>query len=199
MISSQFNPGGSGYPGLSMKVILSSILLLCIALLPATASPQSIAQRTDAAMHRVFGETATLSKQTIPIDNALAERVEKRSGQPVLGKVIVHEAAVNGKLIGFGIVDDVRGKAQPITYMTLFHPDGTIAEIEVLVYREPYGGEIQYETFRRQFRGKKASSPIRVGNDIQNIAGATISSKAITNGAKKIAVLFDELRKENKF
>jgi Na+-translocating ferredoxin:NAD+ oxidoreductase RnfG subunit len=30
------------------------------------------------------------------------------------------------------------------------------------------------------------------------MAGATISSKAVTNGAKKIAVLFDELRKAHK-
>ncbi|HWF43888.1 MAG TPA: FMN-binding protein [Candidatus Kapabacteria bacterium] len=165
----------------------------------SSAQAQSIAQKADAAMHRVFGESVTLSKQTIPIDKDMAERVEKRSGQPVLDKVIVHEAAIGDKPVGYGIVDDVRGKAQPITYMTLFKPDGTIAEIEVLVYREPYGGEIQYETFRKQFRGKKASSPLRVGDDIQNIAGATISSKAITNGAKKIAVLFDELRKEKKF
>jgi electron transport complex protein RnfG len=162
------------------------------------AFAQTIAQKADAAMRRAFGEHATLSKQTIAIDNATAANVLSRSGQHVTDKVIVHEAAVNGKPIGYGIVDDVVGKAQPITYVTLFQPDGTIADIEVLVYREPYGGEIQYETFRNQFRGKDAFSPLHVGNDIQNISGATISSKAITYGTKKIAVLFDELRKAKK-
>lgn len=149
-------------------------------------------------MSRIFGMNAVLSKQVMNIDPAIAARVRARSAQPVYDRVIVHEASLNGKPIGYGIVDDVRGKAQPITYMTLFKPDGTIADIEVLVYRESYGGEIQYQTFRRQFRGKSASSPLRIGNDIENVAGATISSNAIANGAKKIAVLFDELRKAGK-
>ncbi len=128
----------------------------------------------------------------------MAARVRARSGQPVYNKAIIHEAMVNGRIVGYGIVDDVRGKAQPITYMTLFKRDGTIADIEVLIYRESYGGEIQYESFRRQFRGKNANSPLRIGNDIENVAGATISSNAIASGAKKIAVLFDELRKAGK-
>ena len=149
-------------------------------------------------MHRVFGMNATLSKEVITIDPAMAARVLGRSGQRVFEKVIVHTAVIGGKTVGYGIVDDVPGKAQPITYMTLFKPDGAIADIEVLVYRESYGGEIQYNTFRRQFQGKNASSPLRIGNDIENIAGATISSNAIANGAKKIAVLFSELKKAEK-
>ena len=175
-----------------------TIFLTLLLLVAPVVNGQTVSQKADAAMRRVFGERTALGKQTITIDKDIAERVEKRSGQPVLDKVIVHQATANDKLVGYGIVDDVRGKAQPITYITLFRPDGTIADIEVLIYREPYGGEIQYETFRKQFRGKRASAPIRVGQDIQNIAGATISSKAITNGAKKITILFDELRKEKK-
>jgi Na+-translocating ferredoxin:NAD+ oxidoreductase subunit G len=162
------------------------------------APGQSISQKADAAMRRVFGENVMLSRQTIAIDNPTAANVLTRSGQSVNDKVIVHEASLNGKPIGFGIVDDVVGKAQPITYITLIKPDGKIADVEVLVYREPYGGEIQYETFRNQFKGKNASSPLHVGNDIQNVSGATISSKAITYGVKKITVLFDELRKAKK-
>ncbi|MDP4199176.1 MAG: FMN-binding protein [Bacteroidota bacterium] len=163
-----------------------------------TANAQSIAQKADASIRRVFGEKCEMKKETIMIDNVVAAHVAARSGEAVHDKAIIHEAVLDGKVIGYGIVDDVRGKAQPITYVTLFRPDGKIAEIEVLIYREPYGGEIQYESFRRQFRGKQASSPLRVGADIENIAGATISSKAITHGAKKIAVLFDELRKAGK-
>ena len=179
-----------------MRIILGIFALL--ALLEGNTFAQSISQKADAAMRRVFGQNAILSKQTITIDNATAATVLARSGQRVTDKVIVHEAWANGQPVGFGIVDDVVRKAQPITYITLFKPDGKIADVEVLVYREPYGGEIQYETFRNQFHGKNASSTLRVGSDIQNISGATISSKAITNGAKKIAVLFDELRKAKK-
>jgi thiamine biosynthesis lipoprotein len=177
---------------------LRVLFLPCFVLCCASANAQSIAQKADAAMHRVFGDKSELRKEIVAIDQNVMEHVKSRTGEDVRDKAIVHEGVMNGKTIGYGIVDDVRGKAQPITYITLINPDGKIADIEVLIYREPYGGEIAYETFRKQFHGKQASSKLTVGEDIQNMAGATISSKAMTRGAKKIVVLFDELRKAGK-
>lgn len=173
------------------------LLFLCL-VWAAPLRAQTIAEKADAAMRRVFGSTAALKTERVPIDATLAHIVDERSGEAVRDHMLVHEATVNGSTIGYGIVDDVPGKAQPITYITLLNAAGVIQDIEILVYREPYGGEVKYETFRKQFRGKNASAPLRVGRDIQNMAGATISSKAITNGAKKIAVLFDELRKAHR-
>jgi len=173
-------------------------LLVVSILYAAPVAAQSISQKAEGAMRRVFGAECEQRVVKLDIPTEVIEHVQKRSGEAVGTKAIVHESLKNGNIIGYGIVDDVRGKAQPITYITLFKPDGEIVDVEVLVYREPYGGEIQYESFRKQFRGKRSTSKLHVGSDIQNIAGATISSKAITTGAKKIAVLFDELLKEKK-
>jgi Na+-translocating ferredoxin:NAD+ oxidoreductase RnfG subunit len=160
---------------------------------------QTISQKADAAMHRVFGDACQLRTVSIPIEAQIAKTVQERTAESVRDHVLVHEAVSStGALIGFGIVDDVPGKSEPITYVTLLAPNGTIQDIEILVYREPYGGEVKYEAFRKQFRGKNAASSLRVGRDIQNMAGATISSKAVTNGAKKIAVLFEELKRTHK-
>ncbi len=57
--------------------------------------------------------------------------------------------------------------------------------MDVLVYREPYGGEVAYEAWRRQFRGKSAADSLRVGREIRVISGATISVNAITLGVKR--------------
>jgi hypothetical protein len=175
--------------------VLAIVLIVCA--LPVSA--QTIGQKADAALRRVFGTACQVRTVSVPIDAAVDKAVRDRTGEALRDHVLVHEAlSAEGAIIGYGIVDDVPGKAQPITYATLLSPAGTIQDIEILVYREPYGGEVQYEAFRKQFRGKSASSTLRVGRDIQNMAGATISSKAVTNGAKKIAVLFDELRKAHK-
>ena len=150
-------------------------------------------------MRREFGDASRFVSVTVNIDSIVSSHMLSRTSQVIRGRVTIREAiGANGTIIGFGITDDVRGKEQPITYITLIKPDGTIADIEVLAYRESYGGEVQYESFRKQFRGKRASSDIRLGRDIQNIAGATISSRAITVGARKVIVLFDELRKDGK-
>jgi Na+-translocating ferredoxin:NAD+ oxidoreductase RnfG subunit len=178
--------------------VLSFTLALAALFVARISVAQTIGEKADAAMHRVFGAHAALQTVKVPIDAAVAKSVEACTNETVRDHVLVHEASENGKIVGYGIVDDVPGKAQPITYITLLSPSGEIQDIEILVYREPYGGEVQYETFRKQFRGKTSKSTLRVGRDIQNMAGATISSKAVTNGAKKIAVLFDELRKAHK-
>jgi Na+-translocating ferredoxin:NAD+ oxidoreductase RnfG subunit len=173
-------------------------LLIVSIFCAAPVAAQSISQKAESAMRRVFGAECEQKTVKLDIPADIVDHVQKRSGEAVATKAIVHESLKNGRIVGYGIVDDVRGKAQPITYITLFKPDGEITDVEVLVYREPYGGEIQYESFRKQFRGKRATSKLHIGSDIQNIAGATISSKAITTGTKKIAILLDELLKEKK-
>jgi len=40
--------------------------------------------------------------------------------------------------------------------------------------------------WRAQFVGKRGGSPLRLGNDIRNISGATLSSKHITDGVKRL-------------
>jgi hypothetical protein len=45
--------------------------------------------------------------------------------------------------------------------------------------------------WRKQFNGKTAADPIKLNQDIQNIGGATLSCKHITDGVKRVAVLYD--------
>ncbi len=150
-------------------------------------------------MHRVFGESSLVQTYSLVIDSAESADVLDVTGETVSGRVNIREASDEmGTVIGYGIVDDVPGKEQPITYIAMMKRDGSIADIEVLVYRESYGGEVGYDQFRSQFRGKSNPRDIRVGRGIQSIAGATISSKAITNGAKKLLTLFQLWRKERK-
>jgi Na+-translocating ferredoxin:NAD+ oxidoreductase RnfG subunit len=96
------------------------------------------------------------------------------------------------------MVDEVRGKSKLITYLLMVDKDLTVKDLEVLAYREPYGGEIQYEAFRKQFRGKGTRDQLRVGGDIKNISGATISSNAVTNGVRNLLAVLKELKSAGK-
>ena len=58
--------------------------------------------------------------------------------------------------------------------------------IEILEYREPYGYEVAAPQWREQFVGKTARDPLKLNHDIQNISGATLSSKHITDGVKRV-------------
>lgn len=92
---------------------------------------------------------------------------------------------------GWFIVDEVVGKHEMITYAVGINPDGSIKQLEILEYRESYGFEVSEASWRQQFVGKKVASPLKLNQDIQNISGATLSSKHLTDGVKRLMVMHD--------
>jgi H+/Na+-translocating ferredoxin:NAD+ oxidoreductase subunit G len=88
----------------------------------------------------------------------------------------------DGKPMGYMLIDHIVGKSFPITFMTVLNVDGTVRDVEILVYREPRGWEVRFPSFMSQFFGMNADSDFR---DINSITGATLSVRAITKGVKK--------------
>jgi hypothetical protein len=89
------------------------------------------------------------------------------------------------------IVDEVVGKHEMITYAVALSSSGAVTGIEILEYVESYGYEVVEAQWRKQFIGKTAVDPIKLNQDIQNIGGATLSCKHLTDGVKRVAVLYD--------
>ena len=89
------------------------------------------------------------------------------------------------------IVDEVVGKHEMITYAVALSPSGAVTGIEILEYVESYGYEVGEVQWRNQFIGKTVADPIKLNQDIQNIGGATLSCKHLTDGVKRVAVLYD--------
>ena len=131
-----------------------------------------------------------LSAQAVP-PGKVAKSVERIFGSGVqVDTLKVDTASVlrvsrAGTLLGFARVRNVKGKDQPITYLVAIDPSDALKDVDVLVYREPYGGEVAYEPWRKQFRGKTAAAPLVIGKDIRNISGATISSHSVTLGVRQ--------------
>jgi len=92
---------------------------------------------------------------------------------------------------GWFIVDEVVGKHEFITYAVGLNADGSVKQIEVMDYRETYGGEIRNEKWRAQFLGKTSKSPLKLDSDIRNISGATLSCRHITDGVKRLLAFYE--------
>jgi len=92
---------------------------------------------------------------------------------------------------GWLVIDEVVGKHEMITYAAAINPNGSIAGIEILKYVESYGYEVAEPQWRKQFIGKTVNDPIKLNQDIQNIGGATLSCKHLTDGVKRITVLYE--------
>ncbi len=147
-----------------MSRALSFALILAVLATPAVAqrvAPTKVA----ASVGRVFGAGARVD--TVATARGPVLRAQRRDS-----------------LLGFATVREVRGKDQPITFLVAIDPAGRVLDVDILVYREAYGGEVAYPSWRRQFRGRTAADSVRIGKPIRNISGATISTHAVTLGVR---------------
>lgn len=103
----------------------------------------------------------------------------------VVGSDTAYRVVRGDSVLGFAVVREVKGKDQPITFLVATDTADRLRDVDILVYREPYGGEVAYDAWRRQFRGKSSDDALQVGRDIRTISGATISVNAVTLGVRR--------------
>ena len=102
----------------------------------------------------------------------------------------IWKAEAGGRVAGFFIFDRVIGKHLYIDYAVALTPNGAVHSVEILQYRESYGGEIRGRSWLAQFVGKTSGSALKINGDIRNIAGATLSSTHITEGVKRVLAAY---------
>ena len=137
---------------------------------------------------KILMPNQSLTKNPIIITDGLQDKMRAASSirHPFQGDRIWK--AIDGSWF---IVDEVVGKHEMITYAVALSPSGAVTGIEILDYVESYGYEVAEAQWRKQFIGKTATDPIKLNQDIQNIGGATLSCKHLTDGVKRVAVLYD--------
>ena len=89
-------------------------------------------------------------------------------------------------LISLGRIESGRSPFQP----------KPVKQIEILTYRESHGGEIRLPAWRRQFVGKTSAAPLRIGDDIANISGATLSCTHLAEGVRRVVAIVARARRD---
>jgi Na+-translocating ferredoxin:NAD+ oxidoreductase RnfG subunit len=144
------------------------------------------------AQAALFPEAREFAPAPVRLTAQQSSEIEKRSGVRVrTPEQQVWQARADGVLLGWVIVDEVYGKHEFITYAVGLNADGRVRQIEVMNYREAYGYEIRSPAWRRQFAGKRAGDPLTLDQDIQNISGATLSCRHITDGVKRLLAFYE--------
>lgn len=153
-------------------------------------SPGQAASQTE-LVARLFPEGARLVP--VPVEMTKAERksLRRKAKVRVDPRRIRAWRVVDGdRPLGWFFVDEVIGKHEFITYGAGIDAEGRVIGIDVLEYRETYGGEVQEESWRRQFDGKSlGTDQLRLGKDVHGIAGATLSARNITDGVRKLLLV----------
>ena len=84
------------------------------------------------------------------------------------------------------------GKTKPITTGFVVK-GGQIEMVKMLIYRETIGAEVRRTSFTNQFKGATIDSKGKLTRRINNISGATLSTRA-TMEMGRLAVYLDQIR-----
>jgi hypothetical protein len=131
---------------------------------------------------------ATLQPDARTLTNEQAKAIEHASGVNVRSKQLKLWRASTG---GWFIVDEVVGKHEFIPFALGLDDAGAVKAIEILEYREAYGGEIRAPEWRKQFLGKQPGSRLQLNKSVRNISGATLSCKHITDGVNRLLATYE--------
>ncbi len=147
------------------------------------------------AAQLIFPDADTFQAREFDLD---ATQLQALGAQGIRGRSAhwrVRVALRAGQPLGYVVSDEVLGKFELISYAVGIGLDGAVRQVEILSYRESHGGEVRLPAWRRQFVGKTAASPLRVGEDIANISGATLSCSHLAEGVRRIVAIVDLAKK----
>lgn len=162
------------------------------ALLPAALiAPQfagaDVYMSAEQAQQTIFPGIAFKST-ALRLTDEQKKAIEQRSGVRVRTADVNLWRALDGSVF---IVDQVLGKHEFITYAIGIDASGAVRGIEVMEYKESYGYEIRRAEWRGQFSGKTGAAPLKLDSDIRNIGGATLSSKHVTEGVRRLLATYE--------
>ncbi|CAN5724891.1 hypothetical protein BH11PSE8_BH11PSE8_45380 [soil metagenome] len=178
-----------------MRITLAtSALAVTAAMAPASAFAIEY-MSADQAAKLMFPDADSFEPRELVLD---AVQLRKLDAQGVRGRSARWAVRVARRAhvpLGYVVTDEVIGKVELISYAVGITNDGSVKQIEILSYRESHGYEIRLPAWRRQFTGKTTDSTLRVGDDIANISGATLSCTHVTDGVRRIVAVVDLARR----
>jgi Na+-translocating ferredoxin:NAD+ oxidoreductase RnfG subunit len=185
-----------------LKVFMISILLgvmitfLSVKEALSKAHPHYTVLLThDEALEFIFGKDAQIEEKKVVLDEDTKEEIEEEMGfkfDPKYDKQFdFYIGKKDGKIFRYAAIDIVPGKWGPITFVIGFTPDGKVYDLAIMSYSEIRGRPAAKRVFLNQYKGKSINSPLKLKRDIHGISGATITSRGMTHGVKKMLYVFN--------
>lgn len=179
-----------------MRTLRRTSFLALVLLLPAGAAGDG-EDATREALRRALG-TERFESVDIRLSREAAARVAARAGRRVTQQEsfrIYRGRDAAGAVTGEAMIVNEIGKYRPITFLVATRPDGRVSRVEVLAYREAWGGAIRSSRFLSQFAGKTNADPLQTSRDIQGITGASLSVRSATVAVRKVLAILEETRR----
>lgn len=152
---------------------------------------------TEEAKQTLF-ENAAFSLVQVDMDREFLKQVRRETTMRINpDKVEVWQASIGGQAVGWFFIAEVLGKHEDIRFALALDSHGLIRGLEIMDYRETHGGEVKSAAWRSQFYSKSLSSDLKLGRGIDNISGATLSCRHLSDGIHGLLMVYDKYLKSS--
>ena len=176
----------------TIKYYIITILTICLGL------SSEIIDKTELKIKEFLPDHISLDWSMYKIDKQHIKSIQNTVRQKFFRKELNTWVIVDSDSSKYyAILDNVKGKSLPITFLAIYDNSGNLYNASVIKYREAYGGEVGNKAWLNQFTAFNDTSNYKVGDQISAISGATISVHSITKGIRKLSLLINEIIKDN--
>jgi hypothetical protein len=139
----------------------------------------------ESALELAFPEADSVSTRTLTLGKSDAERIAARAGVEIESRLVrVYESWSAGQVVARGIIDTHNVRSLPETLFVVADTSNRVDAVHLLAFHEP----IQYcasEKWFAQFEDRGLDRDMAVRRGISGIAGATMTSNAITAAVRR--------------
>lgn len=99
-------------------------------------------------------------------------------------------------LLGYGVSLYPVSKSGPFRIVVAMAPDGTVISVKIPNYPHRQGRKVRKKTFLSQFNGVSYGKPLKLGEQVEGVSGATSSAAAITHSVRQALLLVHQHRQK---
>lgn len=166
-----------------IKIVTLFFFLFSTAFAQVLGDPVPLTQRT-------FNAKSVETRNTILSDAQLSE-LSKLSMQKIDSKLHRIYLAKNGdKTVGYAVLMNQKVRTKTAIALYLIGLDKKIKSIEIVAFNEPME-YLPSATWLKVFDQKSSANTLKLNQDIPTTTGATLSAKAITDGARAALALLE--------
>lgn len=134
-----------------------------------------------------------LLNETFPSADTVTELASTPS---VSGVLAVRTAGGGDTVFGYGVTERVKARSGPFKIFVIVDTELVVRRVAILSYPWERGRDVRSAEFTNQFRGKGPGDPWRLGTDVDAMTGATLSSKAVTEGVRRAVDVVKDIRSQ---
>lgn len=174
-----------------MRTSARALALAAALLLSSGARGEVFASASEAVAAAFPG--ARIEKRALLLSDAQALAVERLAEAKLESHLAtLYTAWQETRVLGYAFVDVHQVRTLPEALLVVISPDGRVAQTRMLAFHEPKD-YLPPARWLKQFESRALSPELRVGGTVHGIAGATLSTRAVTNSVRRALALYEVL------